>query len=215
MLEWLVLLNALASIALISLPNVPHFGGVKHWFPSMPFLAILAAGSLTRGASALHGWLDSKKRVVNETVVFAVLAVLCLVPAFIASVRVYPYGTSAYSELAGGLPGAATLGMQRQFWANNVSGIFEWLNANARPGERVWFHENHNGQINDLRRNGMVRPDLVFVGGPQDADIVAYQYMQEFREHEFDTWQAFGTTRPVTGLYIDETPQIVVYRRQP
>jgi hypothetical protein len=25
--------------------------------------------------------------------------------------------------------------------------------------------------------------------------------------------QAFGTQRPVYGLYLDETPQIIVYRR--
>jgi hypothetical protein len=43
--------------------------------------------------------------------------------------------------------------------------------------------------------------------------VVAYQYHQEFREHEFNVWQAFGTQRPVTGLYLDETPQVVVYRR--
>ncbi len=86
--------------------------------------------------------------------------------------------------------------------ANNVSGIFEWLNANARPGERVWFHENHNGQIRDLQRNGMVR-----------AEIVAYQYMQEFREQEMKTWRAFVTTKPATGLYLKETPHAVVYRR--
>jgi len=214
MLELLVLVNALVSILLISAPNVPHFGGVKHWFPSMPFLAILGAGSMVRGSDALRGWLATKKRVLSENVVFGVLAVLCFVPALIASVRIYPYGTSAYSELAGGLPGAASLGMQRQFWANNVSGIFEWLNSNAKPGERVWLHENHNLQTRDLQRNGMLRSDLVFVEGPWQADLVAYQYMQEFREQEFETWQAFGTTRPVTGLYLDETPQIIVYRRQ-
>ena len=33
------------SIALISHLTVPHFGGVKHWFPSMPFPPVLAAGS--------------------------------------------------------------------------------------------------------------------------------------------------------------------------
>ena len=31
---------------------------------------------------------------------------------------------------------------------------------------------------------------------------------------EFNPWQAFGTTQPVAGLYVDETPQIVVYRRK-
>ena len=48
---------------------------------------------------------------------------------------------------------------------------------------------------------------------PFEADLVAYQYHQEFREAEANTWQAFGTTQPVYGLYLDETPQVIVYRR--
>ena len=104
--------------------------------------------------------------------------------------------------------------MQRQFWANNVTGVLEWLNANARPGEAVYFHECHNLQTRDYVRNGMVRPDIRFVGSPNEAGIVLYQYHQEFREFEFNTWQALGTVKPVTGLYLDETPQIVVYRRR-
>ncbi len=213
MLELLIAANAVMSIAIISVPSVPHFGGVKHWFPSMPFLAILAAGSVSRGARGLHGlWV--KRFKVSERTVFAALAVLvCTAPA-IATARIYRYGTSAYSELAGGLPGAASLGMQRQFWANNVTGVLDWLNANAKPGERVYFHECHNLQTRDYQRNGMVRPDIRFVGSPAEAEIVLYQYHQEFRESEFNTWQAFGTAKPVTGLYVDETPQIVVYRRR-
>lgn len=213
-LELLVVANALASIIIISAPNVPHFGGVKHWFPSMPFLAVLAAVSLERSAAALWPWLKAKRPTLPEWAPAVALAVLLALPALIGSVRVYPWGTSHYSELAGGLPGAASLGMQRQFWANNATGVFAWLNANARPGERVYLHENHGGQIRDYQRNGMLRKDLGFAGSPFDADIVAYQYHQEFREHEFNTWEAFGTTKPVAGLYVDETPQVVVYRRQ-
>ena len=213
MFELLMGANALASILLISHPQVPHFGGVKHWFPSMPFLALLAAGSVERGAKSLFEWLQPKLKFVTEQRVMVALSVLLSVPAFIATARVYEYGTSAYGEIAGGLPGAASLGMQRQYWANNLSGVLPWLNQNAWPGARIYFHENHGGQIRDLQRNGMLRTDVVAVGGPEQADFVAYQYHQEFREHEFLTWQAFGTTRPVYGLYLDETPQIIVYRR--
>jgi len=214
MLELLVLANAAASIIVLSQPSVPHFGGVKHWFPSMPFLALLAAGSVTRGVEGVLPWVTAKLPKVTFTGLFGAVTILLFVAPLIASVRVYPYGTSHYSELAGGLPGAATMGMQRQFWANNVTGVLEWINANARPGERVYLHECHGGQIRDYQRNGMLRSDLSFVGGPFDADLVAYQYHQEFRETEFQIWQAFGTTRPATGLYVDETPQIVVYRRR-
>ncbi len=212
-LDGLLIANTLASIALISHPQVPHFGGVKHWLPSMPFLALLAAGSLTRGAKALWAWASPRVPALTEARTFALLAALVCLPALIATARVGEYGTSSYSELAGGLPGAATLGMQRQFWANNLTGVLGWINANARPGERVYLHENHGMQIGDYQRNGMLRKDLAFVNSPFDADLVAYQYHQEFREHEFNTWESLGTTRPETGLYLDETPQIIVYRR--
>ncbi len=212
--ELLVIANAATSIIVLSQPSVPHFGGVKHWFPSMPFLALLAAGSVLRGVEGLVEWLKPKLPKLEARTAFIAVSALLFLPALIASVRVYPYGTSHYSELAGGLPGAATMGMQRQFWANNVTGVLEWINQNARPGERVYLHECHGGQIRDYQRNGMLRKDLGFTGGPGDADIVAYQYHQEFRETEFQVWQAFGTTKPVAGLYVDETPQIVVYRRR-
>lgn len=211
--EWLVAANAVMSIALISHPNVPHFGGVKHWFPSMPFLAVLAAGSLERGARGLFAFLSPRLKAATPARVLAALALLICAPAFIATARIYEFGTSAYSELAGGLPGAASLGMQRQFWANNLSGVLPWLNANAKPGERVYFHENHDGQLRDNQRNGMLRADLVPVRSPNEAELAIYQYHQEFRETEFNIWQAFDTTRPVYGLYLDETPQIVIYRR--
>ena len=78
----------------------------------------------------------------------------------------------------------------------------------------MYFHECHNLQTRDYQLNGMIRGDLRFVGSPAEADLVAYQYHQEFRATEFDTWQAFGAVKPATGLYVDETPQIVVYQRK-
>lgn len=214
-LEVLIGVNAVASIAIISHPNVPHFGGVKHWFPSMPFLAALMGSSLTRAADAASIWLLQvrKQAWAQPEKVALLLCVLCGVPALIQGVRIYPYGTSAYAEAAGGLPGAAAMGMQRQFWSNNVTGVLEWINQNAKPGERIYLHEVTGDSIRHYQRNGMLRADIGFTGGPWDADIVAYQYHQEFREHEFNAWQALGTVKPVYGLYVDETPQVIVYRR--
>lgn len=212
--EVLVAVNAVASIAIISHPEVPHFGGVKHWFPSMPFLAILAGSSVARAAGALAAWLSPRWPRLTGPAAAAGLSALLLVPAAWATAHVHPYGTSAYSELAGGLPGAASLGMQRQFWSNNVTGVLPWINAHAGQGERVYLHEVNGYSFRDYQRNGMLRQDLQAAAGPQDATMAAYQYHQEFREHEFNIWQAFGTQRPSYGLYVDETPQVVVYRRR-
>ena len=213
--EVLILANAVASIAIISHPNVPHFGGVKHWFPSMPFLAMAMAACLTRGSDAAAAWLkDVRKQAwADPARVAAAICVLCGASAAIAGARVYPYGTSHYSELAGGLPGAATMGMQRQFWSNNVTGVLPWLNENAPPGSRIWLHEVTGDAIRHYQKNGMLKPHFGFTGDPWSADIVAYQYHQEFREQEFNTWQSMGTAKPVYGLYVDETPQVIVYRR--
>ncbi len=182
---------------------------MKHWFPSMPFLALLAGQSVVRASEAIAA---RGRRLRPEAVQLGLSALLCASP-LVATARVFPYGTSAYAELAGGIPGAASLGMQRQFWSTNVTGVLPWLNANAPQGARLWLHEVTYRSFLDYQRNGMLRSDLRAVGSPAEADFAIYQYHQEFREQEFDIWQAFGTQSPVTGLYVDETPQIVVYRR--
>jgi 4-amino-4-deoxy-L-arabinose transferase-like glycosyltransferase len=210
--EVLVGLNAIASILIISPPNVPHFGGVKHWLPSMPFLGMLAGAAVTRGCEALTGWLRERWPRVSFPAVAAPLFALILLPALLGLARVFPYGTSFYSELAGGLPGAASLGMQRQFWSSNVTAVLPWINAHAPRGARVFLHEVTGFAFQDYQRAGMLRADLR-PAGIGDSDIAAYQYHQEFREHEFALWQAYGTRTPVTGLYLDETPQIIVYQR--
>lgn len=211
--ELLVLVNAVASIAVISHPQVPHFGGVKHWLPSMPFLGILAGMAVVSGCAALVERLKARRPTLPFAAVAVPVFALLMAPALIGLARVFPYGTGFYSELAGGLPGAASLGMQRQFWSSHVTGVLPWINEHAKPGARLYLHEVTGYSFMHYQENGMLRRDLRMAGSPFDADIVAYQYHQEFREHEFNTWQAFGTRTPVTGLYLDETPQIVVYQR--
>ncbi len=210
--EVLVGVNALASIVLISFPDVPHFGGVKHWLPSMPFLALLAGRQVQVAGEGLTAFLGPRLRWLPALAVTPLVGALLLLPAATLTAHFHPYGTSAYGELAGGAPGAASLGMQRQYWSNNVTGVLGWVNAHAPRGARIWLHEVVS--FRDYQRNGMLRADLQAANGPADADVAVVQYHQEFREQEVAVWQAFGTTRPVMGLYIDETPQVVVYQRR-
>ena len=170
---FLIAANALASIILISHPQVPHFGGVKHWFPSMTFLSLLAGVSVSRAANAIAelGSQPWQKRIAAPA-----LFVLLLLPAAIATAHFHPYGTSAYSELAGGAPGAATLGMQRQFWSNNVTGVLPWINSHAPPNARLWLDEVTGLAFHHYQRNGMLRPDIRSAGSAADSDLAAYQY---------------------------------------
>ena len=127
--------------------------------------------------------------------------------------RVHPYGTSAYGELAGGIPGAATLGMQRQYWSNNVTAVLPWLNRHCPPGARVYFHEVNVESYRTYLLTGQLRADIRYALVPEQSDYAALQWHREFRDREPETWNAYGTRRPATGLYLDEVPQVVVYAR--
>ncbi len=99
--EALVVVNAVASIVIISHPQVPHFGGVKHWLPSMPFLAILAGVAVTRGCTALLERLRAHRPALPFAAVAVPVFALLMAPALMGLVRVFPYGTAFYSELGG------------------------------------------------------------------------------------------------------------------
>ena len=213
--ELLLLLNALFPIALIAWPTVPIFGGVKHWMPAMPFLSLLGARALVAGGRAL--W-PSRAGAVS-----AAMALLALAPAVRAVAHFHPYGTAAYNELAGFAPGAASLGMQRQYWGDDAVGVLDALNAHAAPAARVWWQETARAAVAAWQRDGRVRPDLRFANGPEEADLSLWHFHQEFRDKEYRTWTAFAEAprpgeqarlpRPVAGVYLDEVPLVVVYAR--
>ncbi len=191
----------LAGAALLPflLTTTPIFGGIKHW---LGFLALLAP----EAASLLV-------RIAPEPRKLAAAAAATLLPGLWQIAHVHPYGTSAYGELAGGIPGAATLGMQRQYWSNNVTAVLPWLNRHCPPGTRVYFHEVNVESYRAYVRAGMLRPDIRYAPSPEQSDYAALQWHREFRDREPETWNAYGTRRPATGLYLDEVPQVVVYAR--
>ena len=213
--ELLLLLNALFPLALIAWPTVPHFGGVKHWLAAMPFLALLGARALVSCGRALWparaGWVT------------AALALLALAPAGWAVAHVHPYGTAAYNELTGGAPGAASLGMQRQYWGDAAVGALDELNAHAAPGARVWWQETAFLAVRAWQRDARLRPDLRWAPGPEEADVVLWHFHQEFRDKEFRTWSALrppapgaefpAAPAPVAVVALDEVPLVMVYAR--
>lgn len=191
----------LAAAALLPfvIRTTPIFGGIKHWLAFVALLTPEAASLLVRAAPSPRALL--------------VAAAATLLPGIWQIAHVHPYGTSAYGELAGDIPGAATLGMQRQYWSNNVTGVLPWLSSHCPQGARVYFHEVNVESYRTYVRMGMLREDIRYAPVPEQADYAALQWHREFRDREPEIWNAFGTRRPATGLYLDEVPQVVVYAR--
>jgi hypothetical protein len=192
---------ALAGSALLPflLTTTPIFGGIKHW---LAFVALLCPE-----AAAMLVWLAPSRRQI------AAASAAVLLPGLWQIAHVHPYGTSAYGELAGDIPGAASLGMQRQYWSNNVTAVLPWLNEHCPADARVFFHEVNVESYRTYLQMGMLRRDIRYAPGPLQSDYAALQWHREFRDREPETWNAYGTHRPATGLYLDGVPQIVVYAR--
>jgi len=196
-----------AAIAPFLLRTTPIFGGIKHWLAFLALLAPEASHLLERSAGL------AQRAGVPRSRGLLVAAAAALLPGLWQIAHVHPYGTSAYGELTLGIPGAASLGMQRQYWSNNVTAVLPWLNAHAPAGARVFFHEVNLESYRAYQQAGLLRADIQYASGPWDAQYAALQWHREFRDREPETWNAFGTRTPATGLYLDETPQIVVYAR--
>ena len=191
-----------AAVLPFMLRTTPIFGGLKHWLVFVALLTPEAASLLVRAAER-----SGVRRALP------VLVAATLLPGVWQIAHLHPYGTSAYGELAGGVPGAASLGMQRQYWSNNVTGVLPWLNAHCAPNARVYFHEVNLESYRAYVQSGALRPDLGYASGPSDSDYAALQWHREFRDREPETWMAYGTHRPAFGLYLDEVAQVVVYAR--
>jgi hypothetical protein len=206
---WLLILNAFVPLAIIAIPSVPIFGGMKHWLHAMPFLCLLAGMALVRFLEPLQKGLRGKWR--SPAILFAGAAGLALLPSLLGLVHIGNYGSSYYNELAGGVSGAADLGMQRQYWSNNVTGVLPWINQEAPRGARVHLHEVNGECFRIYKQDGYLRPDLRAAWMPDHADFAAIQYHREFVDAEYRVWNRTGSKKIAHGLYIDEVPIILVY----
>lgn len=207
---------AAAALLPFMLTTTPIFGGIKHWLSAVAFLAPEAAALLCAiaGSAAIAGASTAWLSWLTRSRATALGAVATLAPGLCQIVHTHPYGTSAYGELAGGIAGAASLGLQRQFWSNNVTAVLPWLNQHVPRGGRVWLHEVNFESYRTYQLAGRLRPDIQYANGPGDAQYAAIQWHREFRNAEFEVWNSFGTQRASTGLWLDETPQVIVYARK-
>ena len=203
--EWLLLLGIATAVVPFMTTAVPIFGGIKHWMAGLAAAAVLGAALIHEAGRALAPR--------SPQLAAGAIGLLIFVPATEATAHFHPFGTSAYTELAGGAAGGAALGMQRQYWSNNVTAVIPWLNENAPKNALIYFHEVNVESFQAYQRDGHLRKDIRYAWTPQDAVIAAYQYHQEFRDREFEIWSEFGTRTPAVSFAIDEAPQVVVYVR--
>ncbi len=205
----LLLIQALLPLLVIAMPRVPVFGGVKHWYTAMPFLCILAAAELVRLARVLL------RRPALEKGALAGAAAAVAASGALGIALVHPNGTAFYNEAIGGLRGAAEHGMMRGFWGHMSRAHLDFLNRHVGPGEKVFFQRTNLASVRAYQREGLLREDIGYAAEIKDADWAVIFKQRVYDDQEYQVWTEWGATRPVAGLYLDEVPMCLVYRRRP
>jgi hypothetical protein len=205
----------LGPLAVIALPGTPIFGGVKHFLPAMPYIAVAAAMGLGWLSRAVRAGLPALGAGASRATPVALAALVCL-PSVVETRRSHPDGLSHYNLLAGGFAGGASLGMNRQFWGYAVLPMLPWINA--QPGNRsLYWHDVISDAEFMYKRDGELDMDVGDTGyalpGIQASSLAILFYEKHWAEYEGWIWDDYKTTRPVYVRAREGVPLITAYDR--
>lgn len=208
----LLALGALAApILAIALPSSPIFGGTKHWFPAYPFLAIFAGLGFDIACEAVYPLSRHMHRSVG-TVARLALGAIALLPGTLETLHSHPFGLSHYTALAGGPPGAATLGMNRQFWGYTTRSMLSWIRRALPKGGTIWLCDTTAGAWRMLQRDGLVPDNIRPTPWITHADVVLVHHEHHFAEVEGQAQVATAQAAPDYVLSYDGVPIISAYK---
>lgn len=207
----LVFGSMLTPMVVLSLPWTPIFGGTKHFFGAWVYLAMFAGIAFDRVVRALR---DAIRRVAPwvERSAPSLAAAMLLAPSALGTIRSHPFGPAYYGFAAGGVAGAADLGMMRQFWGFTTGSLVPWLNENVRENGRVWICDTVPTSWHMLQRDHRLRDDIHVAWDIGSADFAIVHHEDHFVEVDYQIWMHYGRVDPVYVLTYDGVPIISVYR---
>lgn len=213
----LLSLSAAVAIGPFVLRTTPIFGAEKHWMPAFATLAVFAAVGVRAAAlaAARAAWPAATRR---HGAAVAAVAIAVVAAAAVETVDAHPYALSHYNALAGGAPGGADLGMNRQFWGYAARGVLSVLaeRAAARNRWRVYTHDAQPAWP-VYARAGLIPPKLRDSGrelpGIRASDFALVIHELHFNRHDYMVWKTYGTVQPIYVLRTDGVPIVSVYER--
>jgi len=204
----------LGPMAVIAMPSTPIFGGVKHFMPAMPYLAVLAAIGLGFALHLLRARLASARRAA---VAGTALAALVCAPALAETGRSLPDGLSHYNMIAGGFSGGASLGMNRQFWAYCVLPMLGWVNDHRPQNRRMYWHDVLGDALSMYKREGRLAMDVGDTGfgepGVERSAMGLIVHEKHWALYEKYIWDHYGTLRPLWVRTREGVPLVNLYER--
>ena len=210
--------QTLGPLAVLTIPSTPIFGGVKHFMPGMPYLAVVSAIGLAWIATAAARALQRTSREVAIARALPVgLALMASLPAVVETGRSVPDGLTHYNMLAGGFAGGASLGMNRQFWAYCVLPMLGWVNERAPRNQRMYWHDVLNDALSMYKREGRLSLSVGDTGfaepGVENSLMGIIVYEKHWALYEKFIWDHYGTLRPSMVRTREGVPLVIGYER--
>ncbi|HUQ05211.1 MAG TPA: glycosyltransferase family 39 protein [Kofleriaceae bacterium] len=223
----LLFFSAAVAMGPFFLGSTPIFGAEKHWAAAIPSLCITAAVGVVWAARRAAFVLTEHFPAIApspwgrwlEPGFLALAGVLVVAPAACETMHAQPYALTHYNAVAGGAPGGADLGMNRQFWGVAARGVLPFLttrapsDGSARP---VYSHDASPAWGIYIRDKLLPRslPD----SGREEQGVASSQlaivvHELHFNRHDYMIWNAYGTVQPVFVLRVDGVPVVSVYER--
>ncbi|MEZ4366754.1 MAG: glycosyltransferase family 39 protein [Kofleriaceae bacterium] len=224
----LLALSVALSMGPFFLGSTPIFGAEKHWQPAMASVAIAAAVGLVwaaRAAATALAALRPRSPTWLPQACAVVVGGLAVTAAAVETGAAQPYALTHYNALAGGAPGGADLGMNRQFWGYAARGVLPYLRAHApadgAPAAPVYTHDAQPAwgyYLRGAQRGATLPRSLPDSGsewsrGIEKSTWALVVHERHFARHDYLIWQAYGTVAPAYVFRVDGVPVVSVYRR--
>ncbi len=204
-------------MGVLAVPSTPIFGGVKHFMPAMPFLAVAAAIGVAALTRTLLSQIDGARRAGLTRLLPAALAALVCLPAVAETERSQPDGLSHYNFIAGGFAGGASLGMNRQFWAYCVLPMLDWVNQDHADNRRMYWHDVLGDALHMYKREGRLALDVGDTGqaegGIQASSMGLLVWEKHWAIYEGWFWESYGTVKPAFVRDREGVPLVIGYKR--
>ncbi|MBL9019006.1 MAG: glycosyltransferase family 39 protein [Myxococcales bacterium] len=216
----LLALSAAASIGPFFLGTTPIFGAEKHWMPALPTLCIAAGVGIVWAGRSAVAWLETKRPLepIARELALAGIAAVCVAASAVETATAQPYALTWYNALAGGAPGGADKGMNRQFWGVAARGVLPALAAAApAQGTAPVYSHDASPAWGLYLRDGLVPRSLPDAGheegGIANSKFALVIHERHFNRHDYLVWKVYGTVQPWFVLRADGVPIVSVYRR--
>ncbi len=191
--------------------NTPIFGGTKHWFTAYPFVCLFAGVGFDVALGHVRALFANRLSLVSRGLVDVAVGAAVLAAPLAETIHSHPWGLSNYTPLVGGAPGAASLGLNRQFWGFTTGAVTDWLNEHVQPGQSVFIHDTAWESWDMLHRDGRLLPRVQGAWTIPSSAVALYQHEEHMEGVEYQIWSAYGTSSPAhIGVY-DGVPIIYVY----